>query len=709
MTIATHQAPAAAPQGRTHAAARFLHWLHDDQAGYAEIVAGATDPHDSSKILLLMPTRDRPDVTNTRKWFYLDPERPDLYHQAATYVDALAAQYGNVYTGVRLYDKRARDENKRSEAYTKPGRVIFIDDAPDAPALPYTAAIRTSEHSLHGYYKADQPVTKDDARRAAAALGGDPSGVDLTQLVRVPGTLNTKRGGRWRITTAPSTRTIYPLDQLRATFPAVAPAHKGKGEITDLAWPAVEKHLSNITTLLASGRAACIKPETQCGRILAGEKLIFSVHNRQDDSRSMNGYVLGYGFYLRGFPDAEIAAVMMHHYRAWGMERDKGTAWCKADICRALARMHSEKPGIVQSPTRYTANTPAAQLIEQPAASRARHDRPRQLDPLMLFSRYKADPELCEKKRKDRAAALVISTATLDRLDLALRDMNLIAIEQPGRGLPGRVLILGGVINIGVLSAHDAPIADLGIETTQTDDRNLQCIGGTHQPPETPPTPQPLAAEAVQLETSTGPQAEYRPEWSILSNDKPYTGRHCINFEMRWALSNEAIKLRTDDAGDVADVAEQTEIATNMPQQLSICMPQVCPPAPNDPRYRAFAWRWYASQPGAIDKRTNKPRSVKQAAHFRREALAFCDYAASDEAARRWLAFKQLPVKSKVSIEQADLWQVAERGLEMLRAERHGGGSIGAGVFPQTPAPVADAIDGWATIRRLQQAAIQRQ
>ena len=69
-----------------------------------------------------------------------------------------------------------------------------------------------------------------------------------------------------------------------------------------------------------------------------------------------------------------------------------------------------------------------------------------------------------------------------------------------------------------------------------------------------------------------------------------------------------------------------------------------------------------------------------------------------------------LPDPRKVAErQQAELWQVADRGLEMLRAERRGGGGIGAGVFPQTPAPVADAIDGWATIRRLQQAAIQRQ
>lgn len=644
------------------------------------------------------------------EWYFYPRQRAVIAERCAQ----LAARTMNLYWATCLFSAKKRSYKNAIESPW-----LWLDDAP--ADVRCSELIQTSEYKYQALIRLDRPATADERQRLQEAwrdrVGADACSKDAVHMGRMPGGYNTKRHGCYLVQSIYHSDLVISADRRLAKLPKPEP--KASGIITNLAWPAVEKHLSNITALLASGRAQRIKPETQSGRILAGEMLIFSVRNRQDDSRSMNGYVLGYGFYLRGFPDAEIAAVMMHHYRAWGMERDKGTAWCKADICRALARMHSEKPGIVQSPTRYTANAPSSPLVETPAASRARHDRPRTLDPLMLFGRYNADPELCNKKRKARAAAVEISTATLDRLDLALRDMNLIAIEQPGRGLPGRVLILGGVINIGVLSAPDAPdapIADLGIETPQTDDRNPQCIGGTHQPPETPPDPQPSGAEAVQLEAPSGPQAEYRPEWSILSNDKPYSlepeYQTTKDYAPLWwfeSWANAAIKLRTDDAGDVADVAEQTEIVTNMPQQLSIGTLQACPPAPNDPRYRAFAWRWYASQPGAIDKRTNKPRSVKQAAHFRREALAFCDYAASDEAARRWLAFKQLPVKSKVSIEQAELWQVADRGLEMVRAVRRGGGSIGWGVSPQTPAPVADAIDGWATIRRLQQSAAQRQ
>jgi hypothetical protein len=73
-------------------ATRFLQWLHDNQAGYIEIVAGATDP-----------------------------ERPDLY--AAAYAAQLADLYGNVYTSIRMYRSK-----KRAEENVKPGRVIFMCD-----------------------------------------------------------------------------------------------------------------------------------------------------------------------------------------------------------------------------------------------------------------------------------------------------------------------------------------------------------------------------------------------------------------------------------------------------------------------------------------------------------------------------------------------------------------------------------------------------
>lgn len=482
-------------------AANFLRWLHNDQAGYIEIVAGVVlDPERPDKIIMLMPTREHPDVLNTRKWFYLDPERPDLYAAAGAYAAELAADYGNVYTGIRTYRSK-----KRAEDNVKPGRVIFIDDAPAAPAIPYSASIRTSEHSRHAYYKCAEPVTKDDARRAQAALGGDPSGVDLTQLLRFPGTVNTKNNGRWSVEPEPSTGPIYNVADLRSAWPSVEVSPKG--EITPLAMPAVEKHLANIDELLNCSRSKLIKPDTQTGRILAGEMLSFAVKNRMDDSRSMNGSAVGLGLVLRGFMDDEIAAIVFHLYQKWGVERDKGTEWCKTDIARILAYVHTKHPEVKQSPTRYRQQAAAAPIVSTPARSRARADRPTKFDPPMLFARYQAQPELCDQRRKARASGLGISTATLDRLEDSLEALGLIEIHAP-KGMPGKVILLGGVINIPadeVLSAPiEAPAQNPPIEQAQSGenaDRSPQCIGETHPPPEAQVSPaaRPALPEAVAL------------------------------------------------------------------------------------------------------------------------------------------------------------------------------------------------------------------
>jgi hypothetical protein len=453
-------------------AARFLRWLYDDQAGYAEIVAGVPFTHKPDKIDMQM---------STRRWLYLDPARPDLYDQAGDYITQLAATYGNVYTSIRLYDKRAKTENRRDEAYTKPSRVIFIDDAPAAPELAYSASVQTSEHSRHAYYKADRHVTKNDARRAAAALGGDPSGVDLTQLVRVPRTLNTKNGACYFVRPERCNPGIYyRLDDLRAYWPEVE--HSPKGEITALNQPLVELHLSNIDALLGCSRSQLIKPSTQTGRILGGEMLIFPVKGKMDDSRSMNASAVGLGLLLRGYMDDEIAAIVFHLYRKWGVEGDKGTEWCKADIARILAYAHTQHSEAKQSPTRYRQAAVATPIISTPARSRARSDRPTKFDPAMLFARYQAEPALCGLRRKARAASLEISTATLDRLEDGLEAIGLIEI-QARPGMPGRVILLGGVINIPADEVLSAPTADptpeapiVRAESEESVDRAPQCI-----------------------------------------------------------------------------------------------------------------------------------------------------------------------------------------------------------------------------------------
>ena len=103
-----------------------------------------------------------------------------------------------------------------------------------------------------------------------------------------------------------------------------------------------------------------------------------------------------------------------------------------------------------------------------------------------------------------------------------------------------------------------------------------------------------------------------------------YTGRakHLVDFSTRWRWSSEAISMHSDAAAQLVEPS-----ATQLDQL------QACPPAPHDPRYGAFAWRWHAAR--------QLWRSAGQRAYFHRQALALCDYATPSEAARRWQAFNR--------------------------------------------------------------------
>jgi hypothetical protein len=107
-----------------------------------------------------------------------------------------------------------------------PSQVIVIDDLP--PDVPCAFSVQTSPGSRHGYFLLDQPIPAAErralARRAAYTLGGDRGGWDAQQLVRVPGTVNTKarHGGHHVIHLTLGTRRRSSIAELRVPWPEVA-------------------------------------------------------------------------------------------------------------------------------------------------------------------------------------------------------------------------------------------------------------------------------------------------------------------------------------------------------------------------------------------------------------------------------------------------------------------------------------------------------
>lgn len=367
-------------------AQRFLRWLYDDQAGYMEIVAGRANLQKPDKIDLVM---------RTRRWCYYDPERPDLLASAAAYVAELANDYGNVYCGVRLYTAEAKRTDTRSEKYTKPSRMIFIDDAPAAPPIPYTASIQTSENSRHAYYKCDKPTTKDDARRAAAALGGDPSGVDLTQLVRIPGTFNTKRGQQWLVSVEPGSQPRYTLEKIRAVFPAVSGSAPKSG---GAAWGEVyhAENWQNLPDGESLWRSAYIAAAGQrrpdLAKLLRNERVtIVKKDGTRDDSDSAQVAALAYNLLSANvcMPQARAIADYLYtqmrptktreHYRAhFDVELERYTPkHYNPQTIRSIASVQKTAPQPL----------PPAEYKPEPK-TRARKDRPQRVSGAAGYLRW---------------------------------------------------------------------------------------------------------------------------------------------------------------------------------------------------------------------------------------------------------------------------------------------------------------------------------
>lgn len=442
----------------------FVQFLYQDAAGYVELVAGELNA--AGKIDLVM---------STRRWLYFDPARLDLAETIADEAGKLAARYGNVYVGARLYDRRAKDENRRAEAYTLPSRVIFTDDAPHDAPLPWSAYIQTSEKSGHGYILCDRPVTKGDARRVAAALGCDPSGVDLTQLVRLPGTYNTKRGGRFLVRRVGERRAAaVSLDLLRETYPAPA----GGDDASGGAWgehyaPELWEALPNGAALWRSGRVASVARaphRAELAALLRGERVTLVRDGKPDDSGSAQVACLVFHLMGANFPEVEVRAIAdyLHNQLRPNRSKEHYQAHVDAEIFRYRPRNYSPQP------TQYVAACPAGDAQPQPAAlppaqhkappkSRARKDRPRKVEGAAGYLAWLVEQAgaagVLLQSQAECAAALGCSLRTIKRYEAALRGAGAIERAPYAQRQAGRLFILRGD-NIPETNAI-APVADV--------------------------------------------------------------------------------------------------------------------------------------------------------------------------------------------------------------------------------------------------------
>lgn len=164
--------------------------------GRVEVVAGTNQSNNPDKIDLI--TYDKATGrTTTRKWI-----APDNVNGLEAHIALLTARWGNVYVSVGTYDEVPNRHHPGTMTHNReaprPRRCFILDDVTDLPALrlPPTWATETSPANYQvGYTCTDllSPKQAELLGEGAALLAcTDGSGSDATQIIRVPGTLNTK-------------------------------------------------------------------------------------------------------------------------------------------------------------------------------------------------------------------------------------------------------------------------------------------------------------------------------------------------------------------------------------------------------------------------------------------------------------------------------------------------------------------------------------
>lgn len=502
----------------TTAAARFFRLLYGRGEGYLELAWIDGDPD------------DREGSIFRRLWFAYRPER---LGKLLAQVEKKSRAYGNVYVSVHLYAARRRS------APVLPGHAIVVDDLP--AGVPCSFSVQTSPARRHGYFLLSQPATGEELRelskRSAYAYGGDKSGWDLQQLVRVPGTYNTKarHGGHHLVTLQLGTQRRYSAVELREAWPEI---EVPIAEAGPLDWPEVEHWLGNLGALIGdNGLPRRVKPTSQAGKVLV---------DGLDDS-SLARYMVAKGLVLHGYPDAEIAALLWH-YCDYDKAATKGTGWLKADIQRIIPKVRAERPDITPSPTRARGEAKPQPIVEQKPARRGRKATLTPAALLKWYEGHRSCSDVIMLTVAEVAERLGVSRATVERCERTLRaeghierrtfnrrQTSLVALLRPltivaGGDAPpddqvkpndSRPLTMGPEVPPATLDHVPSVERHAAHQDAENDEGAV--YGGTHPPAGTPPVadgrPEPLAPAS--LLTSSVPAPSQSPSSPGLAPQAP--------------------------------------------------------------------------------------------------------------------------------------------------------------------------------------------
>jgi hypothetical protein len=450
------------------AIAAYFAWLYEGQRGYIRLNAGVADDETPSGIRMLMPSRENlnkwPYDPDTRFWCYVDPERDDLYLAAAEVALRLRDQFGNVYTTRTTFKTK-----QATKEHANPSPILFVDDAPLDPPLPFSLYLETGRGPGQGFYKCDRPTTQDDARAVAYTLGGDKSGSNENKILRIPRTFNTKskHGGRFPVRVIEPLGQVYRLDRLRAVY---APQNSA-GDDVSRAYRADSTEKSSAVTV----EAPCVADEAveqvrRCiGLLLDREgiprRLSRTSHGRAILRAAMAGwpdsqpdysaerYRLVRSLIMHGYPDVEIAALLWH-FMPWLNGSGKSISYWVKDIQRMIQAERAKQPGVTPTASFRTgtrvptlsASTPSIDSAAPPK-SRARRDRPQKVQGAVGYLewlRCQQDPQSGTVMLSQRqcAARLGCCVRTIKRYEALLQATGKIERQVFDRRQAGCLFVL---------------------------------------------------------------------------------------------------------------------------------------------------------------------------------------------------------------------------------------------------------------------------
>ena len=468
------------------------------------MVAGTNQPANPDKIDLLVwntATFGNRDVPHTRQW--CDSANVTALDR---HVERLIERWGNVYVSVGTYGQTPnayRDGKPHvSRSAPLPRFGVVLDDVTDLSRLRLapTWATETSTGNFQVGYTCTTILSPADAARlgtgAALVERTDPSGSDATQLIRVPGSLNTKfkclgRAGDptagiepegWTVRLVFADGPRYTRQQLAEAFlpgglhdlhGTTAPTGKqARAEAEGVAW---SLDLPDGAALMGTPRyRALFTRRPQLAALQRGERVTLSTEHGLMDTGSEQVAVLVVNLLTTGIkvsgevvpglgapPLDEIRAVALH----WRETLRPGCDLARytADVDRLIA---------TYTPARYaptatngvTGSRPAPLIALPPSCQRGRptHDREAGATALLtLLSRLPADPD--GYARTSRAALMQQtgkSRATIGRYLDDLSTLRQIESRAEPRALAVRVLIKYEPTDAARVSMKDGPEDD---------------------------------------------------------------------------------------------------------------------------------------------------------------------------------------------------------------------------------------------------------